>query len=397
MSRQSTSRLFGEWGIKLKANIRTWGKYGLLTLLALCIAGGVFLIANASLDGVLGSWFESVFIQHVEDTYTRLDGTLHSLHGEFIRWDALKSFLAILAVAAVLLWAISIIVTIALCEKNATKRAARECSSLIRDIFFQTDNTTLVVPREYAEAAACANELKLQMRQKEQALQQEAAQKNDLIAYLAHDLKTPLTSVVGYLTLLEEAPEMPATQRAKYVHISLDKALRLEKLINEFFEITRYNLHEILLEPESIDLSYMLTQMADEFYPLLKEHGNTVSLAAPEGLTIVADPVKLARVFNNILKNAIAYSYPNTGIAIQAARKDNTLQIAFQNSGRTIPKQKLESIFDKFYRLDDARSSNTGGAGLGLAIAREIVTAHGGTITAESENQQTTFTVTLPE
>ena len=370
-------------------------KYVLFLLAALCIAGGLFFLADVALDGAVGDWFMAVFVEQVEDTYTRLDGTLHSIHGQFLRWELLKSTVCAVVVVLAVLWAASILVTMALCERSVTRQAVQKSSKLIRDIFAQTDGT-VVVPGEYAEAAACAAELKVQMRQKEQALQQEAAQKNDLIAYLAHDLKTPLTSVVGYLSLLEEAPEMPAEQKAKHVHITLDKALRLEKLINEFFEITRYNLHEIVLETESIDLGYMLAQMADEFYPVLRDHGNTVQVSAEEGLTVTADPDKLARVFNNLLKNAIAYSYPGTAIRIGAVGKGDCVSISFLNSGRTIPQQKLQTIFDKFYRLDDARSTNTGGAGLGLAIAKEIVTAHGGTIKAESENQRTIFTVELP-
>ena len=370
-------------------------KYALFLVAALCIAGGLFFLADVALDGAVGDWFMAVFVEQVEDTYTRLDGTLHSIHGQFLRWELLKSTVCAVVVVLAVLWAASILVTMALCERSVTRQAVQKSSKLIRDIFAQTDGT-VVVPGEYAEAAACAAELKVQMRQKEQALQQEAAQKNDLIAYLAHDLKTPLTSVVGYLSLLEEAPEMPAEQKAKHVHITLDKALRLEKLINEFFEITRYNLHEIVLETERIDLGYMLAQMADEFYPVLRDHGNTVQVSAEEGLTVTADPDKLARVFNNLLKNAIAYSYPGTAIRIGAVGKGDCVSISFLNSGRTIPQQKLQTIFDKFYRLDDARSTNTGGAGLGLAIAKEIVTAHGGTIKAESENQRTIFTVELP-
>ena len=370
-------------------------KYALFLVAALCIAGGLFFLADVALDGAVGDWFMAVFVEQVEDTYTRLDGTLHSIHGQFLRWELLKSTVCAAVVVLAVLWDASILVTMALCERSVTRQAVQKSSKLIRDIFAQTDGT-VVVPGEYAEAAACAAELKVQMRQKEQALQQEAAQKNDLIAYLAHDLKTPLTSVVGYLSLLEEAPEMPAEQKAKHVHITLDKALRLEKLINEFFEITRYNLHEIVLETESIDLGYMLAQMADEFYPVLRDHGNTVQVSAEEGLTVTADPDKLARVFNNLLKNAIAYSYPGTAIRIGAVGKGDCVSISFLNSGRTIPQQKLQTIFDKFYRLDDARSTNTGGAGLGLAIAKEIVTAHGGTIKAESENQRTIFTVELP-
>jgi two-component system sensor histidine kinase VanS len=229
-----------------------------------------------------------------------------------------------------------------------------------------------------------------------QLLQAETERKNDMIAYLAHDLKTPLTSVVGYLSLLDEASDMPAAQRAKYIHISLEKALRLEKLINEFFEITRYNFSEIVLEKETTDLHYMLVQMSDEFYPVLKEHGNTIKLKCDENVTIYADAAKLARVFNNILKNAIAYSEAGTPILIQTKQTAHDVCISFQNRGKTIPRQKLERIFEKFFRLDDARTSNTGGAGLGLAIAKEIVTQHGGTISADSENGLTTFYVTLP-
>lgn len=229
-----------------------------------------------------------------------------------------------------------------------------------------------------------------------QLLQAETERKNDMIAYLAHDLKTPLTSVVGYLSLLDEASDMPAAQRAKYIHISLEKALRLEKLINEFFEITRYNFSEIVLEKETTDLHYMLVQMSDEFYPVLKEHGNTIKLKCDENVTIYADAAKLARVFNNILKNAIAYSEAGTPILIQTKQTAHDVCISFQNRGKTIPRQKLERIFEKFFRLDDARTSNTGGAGLGLAIAKEIVTQHGGTISADSENGLTTFYITLP-
>jgi two-component system sensor histidine kinase VanS len=150
------------------------------------------------------------------------------------------------------------------------------------------------------------------------------------------------------------------------------------------------------LEKETLDLSYMLTQMVDEFYPLLQNHGNTISLNIPEDLKVNADPVKLARVFNNILKNAIAYSYPDSLIEISASIYPESIRITFTNAGNTIPKQKLDTIFEKFYRMDDARSSNTGGAGLGLAIAKEIVLRHGGTITAQSEDHVTSFTVELP-
>ncbi|MCI9175001.1 MAG: HAMP domain-containing histidine kinase [Lachnospiraceae bacterium] len=271
------------------------------------------------------------------------------------------------------------------------------------DQLIQGEDKEISLSSEMAPMERKLNALRqtLEKRELESRLAEE--RKNNLVMYLAHDIRTPLTSVIGYLSLLEEAPDMPMEQKAKYVHITLEKAGRLEQLINEFFEITRYNIQEIVLEKEEIDLYYMLLQMVEEFYPLLEEKGNQALLHSDENVTVYGDPVKLARVFHNILKNAIAYSYRNTRIDIfvEEAREEtelspNKIIITFQNQGKTIPKEKLESVFDKFYRMDEARNSNTGGAGLGLAIAKEIVTRHGGRIFAESEKEQVTFRVELP-
>lgn len=240
------------------------------------------------------------------------------------------------------------------------------------------------------------NQIKSKLeRQKKAALDAEQ-RKNDMLVYLAHDLKTPLTSIIGYLNLLDEAPDMPSEQKAKYIGITLEKAYRLEQLINEFFDITRFNLQTIVLNKQKINLSFMLQQMADEFYPILAPQRKQVSVNAPEGLTLWGDVDKLARVFNNILKNAIAYSYENSVINISAEQNDKYVIISFINKGDPIPQAELETIFEKFYRLDSARSTNTGGAGLGLAIAKEIVNAHNGTISVESSTENTAFTVKLP-
>ena len=214
--------------------------------------------------------------------------------------------------------------------------------------------------------------------------------------YLAHDIRTPLTSVIGYLNLLEEEPDSPPEQRAKRVHIALDKAYRLEAMMNEFFEITRYNSQQIALSRETVDLYYLLAQLTDELTPVLAERGNTVPLRLDENLTVQGDAEKLARVFGNILKNAAAYSDPRTEITVSAQAAEGDVVLRFQNRGPDIPPEKLEALFDKFYRLDQARSTGTGGTGLGLAIAREIVLLHGGAIRAFSKNHTITFMVRLP-
>ncbi len=240
------------------------------------------------------------------------------------------------------------------------------------------------------------NQIKNNLEKQQKAARDAEQRKNDLVVYLAHDIKTPLTSVIGYLSLLDEAPDMPPVQKAKYVGITLEKAHRLEQLINEFFEITRFNLQTIVLNKETINLLFMFQQIVDEFYPLLSPQDKQVSVNVPDGLIVWGDADKLARVFNNILKNAITYSYENSVIDISAKQQDKNIVITFTNEGMPIPQAKLETIFEKFYRLDTARSTSTGGAGLGLAIAQEIVTAHNGTISVASSPENTTFTVKLP-
>ena len=169
-----------------------------------------------------------------------------------------------------------------------------------------------------------------------------------MVVYLAHDIKTPLTSIIGYLSLLNEAPDMPPKQKTKYVGITLEKSYRLEQLINEFFEITRFNLQTIVLNKEKINLLFMLQQMADEFYPILTPQRKQVSVNVPEGLTLWGDADKLARVFNNILKNAIAYSYENSVIDISAKQQDKYIVITFTNQETQSRRQNLKPFLKNF-------------------------------------------------
>ena len=220
--------------------------------------------------------------------------------------------------------------------------------------------------------------------------------KNDLIVYLAHDLKTPLTSVIGYLTLLRDEPQISQELRGKYTGIALDKAERLETLINEFFDITRFNLTQLTLETETVNLTRMLEQITFEFNPVLAEKSLSWDVRLAPDVRIVCDPDKLERVFDNLIFNAVNYSYPDTAIRVVLEQTNGYVTVQVENRGRTIPPEKLERVFEQFFRMDASRSSATGGAGLGLAIAKEIAELHGGTITAESVDERIAFTLTLP-
>lgn len=240
------------------------------------------------------------------------------------------------------------------------------------------------------------NEIKATLKRQELESEEGEKKKNDLVLFLAHDLKTPLTSIVAYLSMLDNHPEMDPAEREKYIHIAFEKSVRLGELINEFFDITRYNLQNIELEPVEINLSMMLEQLADELYGVLQEKRLRCEVEVEENLEVYGDPDKLARVFDNILRNAVAYCYENTVIQIRARKKGGDIEIAFINQGDKIPGAMLQTIFEKFYRVDGSRSSGTGGAGLGLAIAKEIVELHGGSVQARSDDIRTQFIVTLP-
>lgn len=392
---KSPSILRQSGGADIKLKDRT--KQILKLLLILFITGGVcyliFFQVDYIMNGSFVDWFESQF------TYTQ-SAYSDEFGGEYVQkvidWYSLKAFLMIFFTVFVFALVLAVTAILHFYGKRKTRKNVEDLNEKIHRYMTKDLDMDEVFPAPYTEVGAQMLQLKSGMIQKEETLKREAQRKNDLITYLAHDLKTPLTSVLGYLHLLDEAPDMPTAQKAKYTHIALEKAERLEDLIEEFFEITQYNFQNIYLEKENLDLSYMLMQMTEEFYPILSAHGNEIKLETEENLHIDADPDRMARVFNNILKNAVAYSYPDTPIKVQAFQKKERVLISFENQGKNIPKEKLDMIFEKFFRLDSSRRSNTGGAGLGLAIAKEIVELHEGSISAKSENERVIFTVELP-
>ena len=281
---------------------------------------------------------------------------------------------------------------------------------------FNKDEGLVVLPTDFKEIENQLNSIKYETLRSEQAQQQEQQKRDDLVVYLAHDLKTPLTSIIGYLSLLNDEKEISEELREKYTQIALEKSYRLESLINEFFDITRFALQKQTLNKEPVNLSVMLQQLTDEFYPLFEERQVQCQLQLKEGVMIEADADKLARVFDNLLRNALAYCDSGSDIEIILQENAGGVELMFANigpqlsaeectvsfadNGIGIGEEHLPHIFERFYRIDKGRSRKQGGTGLGLAIARDIVELHGGTINAVGHGKRIEFHLhfrTLPK
>lgn len=257
-------------------------------------------------------------------------------------------------------------------------------------------NEPIILSNALHDTEKKLNRVRLHALENTRAAKEAEQRKNDLVAYLAHDLKTPLTSVIGYLTILKEDDLISNSLRQKYLSISLAKAERLEELINEFFEITQFNISDISLNYSEINLTLLLQQLTSEFEPMLRESNLQCELDLNSNIMISCDVDKLQRVFDNLLRNAINYSFPNTTILISCKLEADHVYIEFKNHGHTISPEKLKMLFEQFYRVDASRNSTNGGTGLGLAIAKEIIEHHKGTIHAESQNNIISFIVHLP-
>ena len=359
----------------------------LLVAAGTVVAGGVGLfLLEVVVDGALQDPFARAFTAVAQGLFGQTEEAALALYQTYIRNN--KTLIINLGMMALMLVAFYLAMGRFTRWLDQVGHATRQ---MVED-----SSKPISLPGELQPVEEDLKAIQAQLRAREDAARESDQRKNDLIAFLAHDLKTPLTSVVGYLTLLRAQPDLDRAERIKYTGIALDKAERLEELLGEFFDITRMELKLDENELVPIQLSMLLEQLTDEFYPLFAEKDLRCETTIAHHLVVRGDPDKLARVFDNVLRNAVNYSTPGGVVELRAEAADGRVEITVRNEGLEIPEGELANIFRKFYRLDAARSTRTGGAGLGLAIAKEIVELHGGTIRAESNGKFTSFIISLP-
>ena len=263
-------------------------------------------------------------------------------------------------------------------------------------ILVEDSERLISLPFELKEIEDQMNQIKKDSLKNRAAIKQAEKQRNDLLLYLAHDLKTPLTSIIGYLDLLKSQTNLSLEEKSNYTKIAYDKSLRLEELIEEFFLIAKYNLSDITLDKQQVNLSIMLAQISYEFMPLYREKNLECVNEIEDNLIVSIDINQFERVFDNLIRNAINYSDKDSKINISAKKENDHIIIKLSNSVNFVDKNKLNHIFEPFVRLDESRSSKTGGSGLGLAITKKIIELHHGTIRADLNNKLIIFTVKLP-
>lgn len=233
-----------------------------------------------------------------------------------------------------------------------------------------------------------------------QAMQEERASeksKDELITNVSHDLRTPLTSIIGYLGLIEDHQYQSEEDIVKYSHIAYDKAKQMKNLVEDLFEYTKVQQHGAPVNLMTVDLGQLLEQVGASFELEADKKGMAINVTCePTPLSITADPEKLGRLFSNLVANALKYGHGASYIHLTAKQLGEKVVITVADDGEKIPAESVKHLFERFYRVESSRNKATGGTGLGLAIVQSIVELHHGSVTARSDDQETAFVVTLP-
>ncbi len=239
-------------------------------------------------------------------------------------------------------------------------------------------------------------ELATHFNQMAETLERIEARRRDLIADVAHELRTPLASIAGYMEGLLDGvmPAQPET-----FHRAHREAIRLQRLVDDLQELSRAEAGQVPVHPRPVEVRGLTEAAATRLRPQFDDKDVALTVDVPRGLPpVLADPDRIGQVLTNLLGNALQYTPAGGRVEIRARREDGSVAIAVVDTGIGIPAEHLPHVFDRFYRVDRSRARASGGSGIGLTIARHLVEAHGGSIHAESAGpgRGSTFTVTLP-
>ena len=347
----------------------------------------VLMTMNYTFSLRLGEKFVSMYMKDVVyiDEIDNIEGVL--------QWDRLKATIIYFFVFGTCVLVLVYIITGYFVEKNAKIRAERYCLNIFEDYI----NNANSEERNGLSESIFLNEIKkIRMRYIiVDRYNNKYSLKDDMIANFAHDIKTPLTSIIGFLSLIENDEDISEKSKKKYIKMTLEKSIELEKYLDDLFYVAKYDFEHIGESKRKINLSIFLNQLVDEFYPNLLERSLSIKLDVDNRIFIIANLEEISKVFENIITNAIKYSVISSEIIINATFKD-TLVIEFSNRTERISEEDLSLIFNRFYRVDKSRNPNIGGAGLGLAIVKTIIENINGEVFANYENGMFKVIIKIP-
>lgn len=283
--------------------------------------------------------------------------------------------------------------------QHRTLKYTRKISASLQEISEGHFNTRIPVrgDNELSDIAMQVNHMAEEIEQLMEKEKQAEETKNELITNIAHDLRTPLTSILGYLDIFSARTDLPEETRQNYIRIAHDKAKHLQQMIEDLFGFTKLSYSRQTANIQPIDIICLLAQLLDEFYPVFENNEMDYEYHPDvSNFVIQGDATLLVRMFDNLINNAVKYGKEGKLLIVTTKTKKDTITVEITNFGKVIPQKDLERIFEKFYRAEASRNSETGGTGLGLAIAANVARVHGGTIQAKSSLEGTVFSVTLP-
>ena len=371
---------YGEWGIKLK------NKYWKFTIKFL-LYSVISLILAVNITGILAYGYYKIFdsalvrvqvmwiVSFVKDFLTSSVGLIFT-------------FIALL-ITAMLMWLF-------------TRRTTQRMSAISNTVSqMRKGDYRVLLPNDLNDSLGKIeqgiNSLAGQVQDNLSERKEIEQSKDDFIINIAHDLRTPLTSIIGYLAFISEK-QLDSELSAKYASIAFEKSKQLESLVESLFDVANFTMDTIAVNKKEMNFLKFLRQKQDEIYPQLYEAGMEIRLNVDRSITTIqVDGDLIARVFDNLIGNAIRYASEGKYIDIEAKSDDINVYISFITHANPIPANELENIFDKLYRLEKSRATGTGGAGLGLSISRRIVELHGGMLTARQTANGTSFDICLPK
>ena len=242
------------------------------------------------------------------------------------------------------------------------------------------------------------NDMAFQLMTTLEEIKKSETLRREFVANVSHELRTPLTSIRSYAETLTDYHDIPKEMEIDFLHVIQNESDRMTKIVQDLLELSRFDAGSSKLNIELFSLEQSIHDVNDTIALEAKKHRHVINLMLDEDLPYIhGDKARIEQVLLNILSNAVKYTPDSGTIDITGGRKSENVWISIKDNGIGIPEEDLARIFDRFYRVDKARSRQSGGTGLGLSIAREIVIRHGGDIRIESEpGEGTAVTVILP-